>query len=81
MSSFMSNQELEERRSLLRGAATGNVAAQQKLAEEFHVRVFSAPEREKYAAPRMSPNLPSAARRKLIGSSKRRRDTLAIERR
>ena len=45
----MLDPDLEERRSLLQAAARGSVPAQQKLAEEYHVRVYSPSEREQYA--------------------------------
>ena len=66
MPSFIPDQELEERRSLLKAAATGNVFAQLKLDEEYHVRVYSASERKRYAKTTIEPNNPSPAiRRKL----------------
>lgn len=65
MASFMPDPELEERRSLLQAAARGSVPAQVKLQEEYHVRVYSASERKKYAGTIRWDNRPSAARRKI----------------
>lgn len=65
MATFMLDPELEERRSLLRAAARGSVPAQQKLAEEYHVRVYSPSEREQYALTVRPDGLPSAVRRKI----------------
>ncbi len=65
MASFASDPELEERRSLLQAAARGSVPAQLKLEEEYHVRVYSASERKKYAGIIRSDNRLSAARRKI----------------
>lgn len=64
MTSFITNTELEERRSLLQAAASGNVPAQLKLAEEYHVRVYSASECEKYPVTIMSDNMSSVVGRK-----------------
>ena len=41
-------QETEHRRVLLAKAATGSTSAQQELESEYHVRVYSALERERY---------------------------------
>ena len=66
MPSFVSDQELEERRSLLKAAAAGNVPAQLKLDEEYHVRVYSVSERKRYAKTTIEPNKSSpTSRRKL----------------
>ena len=65
MASFMmTDPELENRRSLLQAAANGSVPAQLKLAEEYHVRVYSASERKKYPVTIRSDNMPSPVRRK-----------------
>jgi hypothetical protein len=65
MASFMPDPELEDRRSLLQAAARGSVSAQQKLAEEYHVHVYSASERETYVVTMPSDNLPPSVRRKI----------------
>ncbi len=49
MASFMPDPELEERRSLLQAAADGSVSARLKLEEEYHVRLYTAAECERYA--------------------------------
>ena len=64
MSSFMPDAELEERRSLLEAATKGSLPAQQTLAREYHVRVYSAIERETYAVTRTPDSAPSPRRRK-----------------
>ena len=50
MASFMSDPELEERRSLLQAAAGGSVPARLKLEQEYHVHVYTEAECEGYAA-------------------------------
>jgi hypothetical protein len=63
MASYIPDSELEERRSLLEAAARGSVPAQLKLEQEYHVRVYSASERKKYAVTIQLDNLPSSVRR------------------
>lgn len=65
MASFAQDPEIEDRRSLLQAAAQGSVSAQLKLQEEYHVRVYSASECEKYAVTIQSDNMSSAVRRKI----------------
>ena len=64
MTSFAPDPEREERRSLLQAAASGDVSAQLKLDEEYHVRVYSAVEREQYISMMKAHHMPSAGRRK-----------------
>jgi DNA-binding GntR family transcriptional regulator len=63
MASYMPDSELEERRSLLQAAARGSIPAQLKLEQEYHVRVYSASERKKYAVTIQLDNLPSSIRK------------------
>ena len=63
--SFVPNTELEERRSLLQAAARGSVPAQLKLEAEYHVRVYSTSECEKYAVTIRPDSMPLAVRRKI----------------
>jgi hypothetical protein len=65
LATFMPDPELEERRLLLQAAARGSVPAQQKLAEEYHVRVYSPAECKRYVVTARPDNLPSAVRRKI----------------
>lgn len=65
MASYMPDSEIEERRLLLQAAARGSVSAQLKLEQEYHVRVYSASERKKYAVTIKFDNLPSAIRQKI----------------
>jgi hypothetical protein len=64
MASFMPDPELEERRSLLQAAAGGSVPARVKLEEEYHVRLYSPAECERYAATIDSHHRPSARRKR-----------------
>ena len=64
MSAFVPDAELEERRLLLEEATKGSLPAQQKLEREYHVRVYSALEREKYAVTRTPDSIPLPRRRK-----------------
>jgi hypothetical protein len=57
--------ETEYRRSLLTEAATGSARAQQELDREYHVRVYSAQERENYIPPSLPHNLSPAMSRKI----------------
>ena len=57
--------ETEYRRSLLTEAATGSARAQQELDQEYHVRVYSAQERENYIPPSLPHNLSPAMSRKI----------------
>ena len=57
--------EAEYRRVLLAEAATGSTPAQQELEREYHVRVYSALERERYVPPSLSHNLSSTISRKI----------------
>lgn len=62
MASFMPDPELEERRSLLQAAAEGSVPARLKLEEEYHVRLYTAAECERYATTIDSDNRPPMRR-------------------
>ena len=62
---YTSNQEVEQRRVLLRLAAKGNVRARKELAEEYHAHVYSPAQLARYI-PKVEPrNLPAAIQRKL----------------
>jgi hypothetical protein len=65
MSSFGPDPELVERRSLLQAAARGDVTAQLKLKEEYHVRIYSSSERKKHAGTLPPDIRPLAVRRKI----------------
>lgn len=75
--SFMPEQELEYRRSLLRAAARGNACAQKELEEEYHVRVYSTSERASYKPRTEFENLPASVRRKVDSLLDTRRDMAA----
>jgi len=58
-------QETEYRRSLLTEAATGSTRAQQELEREYHVRVYSAQERQNYIPPLLPNSLSPSISRKI----------------
>ena len=58
-------QETEHRRVLLAKAATGSTSAQQELESEYHVRVYSALERERYIPPSLPRTLSLSISRKI----------------
>ncbi len=60
-----SDQEAEYRRSLLSAAGDGNTSAQQELEREYHVRIYSALERQHYVPARLPDHLPKAVQRRL----------------
>jgi hypothetical protein len=60
-----SEQEAERRRSLLRAAGNGNTSAQQELEREYHVRIYSALERQHYVPAPLPEHLPMAVQRRL----------------
>jgi hypothetical protein len=60
-----SEQEAEYRRSLLRAAGNGNTSAQQELEKEYHVRIYSAVERQHYVPAPLPDHLPMAVQRRL----------------
>jgi hypothetical protein len=64
MASFMPDPELEERRVLLQAAASGSLPARMKLAEEYHVHVYSASERAQYSTTALPARHSSTVRRK-----------------
>lgn len=76
-SSFMPEQELEYRRSLLRAAARGNTRAQKELEEEYHVRVYSTSERASYRPTTELEHLPASVRRKVDSFLDTHRDEAA----
>jgi hypothetical protein len=61
----MLDPELEGRRSLLQAASKGSVPARLKLEEEYHVRVYSASECERYAVTAQPHAMRSTVRRKI----------------
>ena len=62
--SFMTEDESERRRTLLRLAGKGDARAQQELEEEYHVRVYSPAQRASYK-PKQEPRLFGALQRKI----------------
>jgi hypothetical protein len=66
MASFMPDPELEERRSLLQAAAEGSVPARLKLEQEYHVRLYTAAECERYAATMVSDPHPAVRRKRSV---------------
>jgi len=60
-----SEQESEYRRSLLNAASNGNASAQQELEREYHVRIYSALERQHYVPAPLPDHLPMTVQRRL----------------
>lgn len=61
--SYLTEDEREQRRALLRLAAKGNVQARKELAQEYHARVYSAAQLAKYTPKVERVTLPAAIQR------------------
>lgn len=61
--SYLTEDEREQRRALLRLAAKGNAQARKELAQEYHARVYSAAQLAQYTPKVERVTLPAAIQR------------------